>query len=970
MIEEMIVRIKATIDKSSFNQAKKSIEGIGKDTGTKKLTAGLKESSAGAAELHEQLQSIKNMSFTELILGAGKFVNGLTSAKAATKDLMDSMKQDIEELENEYKELSQLAKDYLNPDSMVYSADGYNEDWTGREDALAKSGMMAQEAADAQKALNNKQKEYDNLVKKSAKDSDKLFGVISKGAALAVAAVALLVAQVLALVAAIRNAINVAKELKVTMAEATKIGLDVATYQEWEYILGTVGVEVDKLSDFLKTLADEQNAVRDGSEDIIKAFESLGISAEEAANMTQGELFEKTVAGLQNMENEVERTSTAYRIFGEDAAELTPLLNLNSGEMERLTSNFYLLGGAASDSLIQKSKALNSSLHNLSTAWQGLKNTLAEAFMPAITAVVNWLVKAVAVINMIIKAIFGFEIISKSTKSASSSYGSNFKSMKDGANGAKDAIDKLKRTTMGFDELNVVKNPNADSGGGSGDDGNDYGGVNIPGADGVNSLSGMIDDLDLGGLAAKIEEASGIMRAIVPAAMVAGGAIGGVLAALSGNWLLAVALFGVAGMGLLAMTSGEGGFQGYVDNFATTCNGLLVPAMLGIGAVGAVIALLTANIPLGIACLAMIGSAIALSTTDSFQGLTDGFAAKVTLIVAVAMVAIGVVGGVIALLCGAIPIAIGLFALAGVGLGAITAGGFWDEIGQWFMDLFAGIGQWCSDVWDGICEIFASVGQWFKDRFTEAKEGIAQAWSNLKEWAGEKWDGICQAFGNVKQWFSDRFTQAKEGIANAWSNIGAWAGEKWANIKQSFANTKQWFSDIFKGAWENIKKAFSSVGSFFSGIWDTIKSIFSKVGSTIGNAVSGAFKTAINWVLEKAINLINGFIKGINLAVGIINKIPGVNISTLKLLDVPKMAKGGIVDGSTIANIGEAGREAVLPLENNTEWMDALADRIAARNSTPSKIILKVGERELGEATIQSINGIIQQTGNIPLAFI
>ena len=46
---------------------------------------------------------------------------------------------------------------------------------------------------------------------------------------------------------------------------------------------------------------------------------------------------------------------------------------------------------------------------------------------------------------------------------------------------------------------------------------------------------------------------------------------------------------------------------------------------------------------------------------------------------------------------------------------------------------------------------------------------------------------------------------------------------------------------------------------------------------------------------------------------------------------IPKLATGGIVTKSTIANIGEAGREAVLPLDRNTQWMDSFADKLASR---------------------------------------
>ena len=71
-------------------------------------------------------------------------------------------------------------------------------------------------------------------------------------------------------------------------------------------------------------------------------------------------------------------------------------------------------------------------------------------------------------------------------------------------------------------------------------------------------------------------------------------------------------------------------------------------------------------------------------------------------------------------------------------------------------------------------------------------------------------------------------------------------------------------------------------------------------------------------------------------SIGVINAIPGVSISQLGMISIPKLARGGIVNQPTQAIIGEAGREAVLPLENNTEWMDILADKISSRLGTSS----------------------------------
>lgn len=43
---------------------------------------------------------------------------------------------------------------------------------------------------------------------------------------------------------------------------------------------------------------------------------------------------------------------------------------------------------------------------------------------------------------------------------------------------------------------------------------------------------------------------------------------------------------------------------------------------------------------------------------------------------------------------------------------------------------------------------------------------------------------------------------------------------------------------------------------------------------------------------------------------------------------VPMLAKGGVVDGATLAMIGENGREAVMPLEKNTGWINELAEKL------------------------------------------
>lgn len=110
-------------------------------------------------------------------------------------------------------------------------------------------------------------------------------------------------------------------------------------------------------------------------------------------------------------------------------------------------------------------------------------------------------------------------------------------------------------------------------------------------------------------------------------------------------------------------------------------------------------------------------------------------------------------------------------------------------------------------------------------------------------------------------------------------------------------------------------------------------SIFKNIGQKIGDTVSNVFKTAVNAVLTVMENILNSPIRAINGLIGVINKVPGINLGRLNTFNLPRMAKGGVVNQPTQAIIGEAGAEAVMPLENNTEWIDLLADKISSKMS-------------------------------------
>lgn len=112
--------------------------------------------------------------------------------------------------------------------------------------------------------------------------------------------------------------------------------------------------------------------------------------------------------------------------------------------------------------------------------------------------------------------------------------------------------------------------------------------------------------------------------------------------------------------------------------------------------------------------------------------------------------------------------------------------------------------------------------------------------------------------------------------------------------------------------------------------------------------------------------MINGFIGGLN-QIKLPDFLGGFSIS---LPYIPYLAKGGIVDSPTLAMVGEAGKEAVMPLENNTGWMNVLAHKLSelmpqpqAPNAPMGDIVVQIGDREFGRFAINAINREQERAG-------
>ena len=298
----------------------------------------------------------------------------------------------------------------------------------------------------------------------------------------------------------------------------------------------------------------------------------------------------------------------------------------------------------------------------------------------------------------------------------------------------------------------------------------------------------------------------------------------------------------------------------------------------------------------------------------------------------------------------------------------------WDDIKAAAVKAWEGIksawakaGEWFKGIVDSIKKAFDGIGEWFKNLFAKAWEGIKNAWSGVKDWFRSLLEGVKSIWQVVKDWFKTLFSNAWDGIKSAWSGVKSWFSDLWNGIKSIYSAVSGWFSSIFTNAYNGIRNAFSGITGFFSGIWNNIKNIFSNVGTAIASGIRGAVSGAVNAVLSTAANIINGFISSINFAIRIINRIPGVNISRIRELNIPAMAQGGVVDSATLAMIGENGKEAVVPLENNLEWLNKLAGMLNERMGGNTPIVLQVDGKTFAQISCDSINQLTRQRGSIPL---
>lgn len=232
-----------------------------------------------------------------------------------------------------------------------------------------------------------------------------------------------------------------------------------------------------------------------------------------------------------------------------------------------------------------------------------------------------------------------------------------------------------------------------------------------------------------------------------------------------------------------------------------------------------------------------------------------------------------------------------------------------------FYKVFKGI----FEVIGGIIDIFVGIFTGDMDKLKEGWDKLLKGFVDILVGIIDIIIGLIMALLGIIKGIVLELWKAIVGILSA---VGGWI----------YKNVIKPVADFFVGLWNGIINGvqsafnfivgiFNGIVNFFRGIISTIVSLFKDIGAKVGDVIGGAFKAVVNGVLSAIENILNFPIKSINKLINVINKVPGINLGKLSTFNLPRLAKGGIINqpGRGVAIGGEAGREGVLPLTDSQQ---------------------------------------------------
>ena len=465
--------------------------------------------------------------------------------------------------------------------------------------------------------------------------------------------------------------------------------------------------------------------------------------------------------------------------------------------------------------LYQWSSAVNGtfakSMDKIATSTLYLKNSLGtlaapliESLAPVIDYLVDGLVEVINLFNMFIAAISGKTSYTAAIKTAKT-WGD---SVSNSAKGAKASVDELKRTILGFDEINKLDKQNTSAGNGGYGNGNNNSAISM--FEQRPIVSAMRDVTN--SLSTWVSSEIGKINAIIDVSAMALGLI------LATHGQLPI------GLGLMAMGALDMGASivAYSDTLSPEIKAI-VAGILGIAGiafvVGAIFAFSGGNIPLGIGLMAAgIGAIsgsykIASVNWDSISEILRGPIGTAVAVVSGAALVLGI----LALLCGAVPIGLGLILSGAAGL-ATTIAANWGNLEELGKNAIEVVKKGWDTLKDKAFQMAVNVindaKKWWSDTKKwwneEGRDKVIEFAAKLRDTARTWWQ-------NLKTWWNsegkdkiiDFAAKIRDTARTWWQNVKTWWNEEGRDKVIDFAAKVR---DTARTWWQNVKTWWNTEG--------------------------------------------------------------------------------------------------------------------------------------------------------------
>lgn len=232
-------------------------------------------------------------------------------------------------------------------------------------------------------------------------------------------------------------------------------------------------------------------------------------------------------------------------------------------------------------------------------------------------------------------------------------------------------------------------------------------------------------------------------------------------------------------------------------------------------------------------------------------------------------------------------------------------------------------------IWDTVLK---PIVEWIKNTFIATFEQWGEVINELIPSVEGIFQGLVDFFVGV---FTLDIGQAWQGITEIFQSFDNFLSgifsTDWTTCFGSLGEVLNGFFSTVSTIWEGIKQVFNGIVTFISGVfsgdwgqaWQGVVQIFSGIFNTISGVVKGPVNTVISLV-NGAIDRINGF------GFDVPDWVPFIGGKSFRV-NVPKLrylAQGGIADKATLGVFGEAGEEAIIPLERNTGGIQKIAQKL------------------------------------------